>query len=234
MFIRFGRCNTIVTLSGVISDSIGATMPIQVAIVEDDEEIRASLSERIKDSAGLKLVCCCADAETALAELPLCNPNVVLMDINLPKMDGIECVRRLKAQLPDAQFVMLTVYEDNNRLFQSLTAGASGYLLKRTTPAKLLAAIREAQSGGSPMTPQIARRVVQYFRRLPQNGGELEKLTPRETDVLDQLAKGYRYKEIVENLGISQGTLNGYIRSVYEKLHVQSRTEAVVKYLKRF
>jgi DNA-binding NarL/FixJ family response regulator len=209
-------------------------MPIQVAIVEDDDEIRASLSARISGSSSLELVSCCADAETALAELPRSKPEVVLMDINLPKMDGVECVRRLKSQLPDTQFVMLTVYEDNNRLFQSLTAGASGYLLKRTPPAKLLAAIREAQAGGSPMTPQIARRVVQHFRRLPTPCSDLENLTPRENDVVDQLAKGFRYKEIVENLGISQGTLNGYIRSVYQKLHVQSRTEAVVKYLKRF
>ena len=209
-------------------------MPIQVAIVEDDEEIRASLRDRISGASSLELVCCCADAETALTELPRSKPDVVLMDINLPRMDGVECVRRLKSQLPETQFVMLTVYEDNNRLFQSLTAGASGYLLKRTSPAKLLAAIREAQAGGSPMTPQIARRVVQHFRRLPEPSSDLEKLTPRENDVLDQLAKGFRYKEIVENLGISQGTLNGYIRSVYEKLHVQSRTEAVVKYLKRF
>lgn len=221
-------------MTAVISESTEATMPIHVAIVEDDDEIRASLSDRIAGNPSMELVGCCSDAESAITELPRCKPDVVLMDINLPKMDGVECVRRLKPQLPEAQFVMLTVYEDNNRLFQSLTAGASGYLLKRTSPARLLSAIREAQSGGSPMTPQIARRVVQYFRGLPAGGGELKKLTPRENDVLDQLAKGFRYKEIVENLGISQGTLNGYIRSIYEKLHVQSRTEAVVKYLKRF
>jgi DNA-binding NarL/FixJ family response regulator len=209
-------------------------MPIRVAIVEDDEEIRASLSDRIAGTSSLELVCCCPDAESALVELPRRKPEVVLMDINLPKMDGVECVRRLKAQMPEAQFVMLTVYEDNNRLFQSLTAGASGYLLKRTSPVKLVAAIREAQAGGSPMTPQIARRVVQYFRQLPEPASDLKKLTPRENDVLAQLAKGFRYKEIVENLGITQGTLNGYIRSIYEKLHVQSRTEAVVKYLGRF
>jgi DNA-binding NarL/FixJ family response regulator len=207
---------------------------IQVAIVEDDEEIRASLSRRIAGTSSLKFLCACADAETALAELPRCKPDVVLMDINLPNMDGVECVRRLKAQMPETQFVMLTVYEDNNRLFQSLTAGASGYLLKRTTPVKLVSAIREAHAGGSPMTPQIARRVVQYFRQAPQPATEkFPKLTPRENDVLDQLSKGFRYKEIVVNLGISQGTLNGYIRSIYEKLHVQSRTEAVVKYLRR-
>ena len=155
------------------------------------------------------------------------------MDINLPGMDGIECVRQLKPKMPDVQFVMLTVYEDNNRLFKSLVAGASGYLLKRTPPAKLLAAIREAHAGGSPMTPQIARRVVQHFQQAPEPSSELQRLTPREQEVLDQLAKGFRYKEIVDNLGISPGTLHSYIRSIYDKLHVHSRTEAVVKYLTR-
>jgi len=228
-----GQCHTLVTLAAVIGETIEVTMPIQVAIVEDDEEIRASLSQRIAGSSSLHLLRSCADAETALDQLPQCKPNVVLMDINLPNMDGVECVRRLKGRMPDTQFIMLTVYEDNNRLFQSLTAGTSGYLLKRTLPAKLLSAIREAHAGGSPMTPQIARRVVQRFRRLPEATSELEKLTPRENDVLEQIAQGFRYKEIVDNLGISQGTLNGYIRTIYEKLHVQSRTEAVVKYLKR-
>jgi DNA-binding NarL/FixJ family response regulator len=154
------------------------------------------------------------------------------MDINLPGVDGIECVRRLKAKMPDVQFVMLTVYEDSNRLFKSLVAGASGYLLKRTPPARLLAAIREAYAGGSPMTPQIARRVVQHFQQAPEPS-KLQKLTPREQEVLDQLAKGFRYKEIVDNLHISSGTLNSYISSIYDKLHVHSRTEAVVKYLTR-
>ncbi len=206
---------------------------IRVAIVEDDVEIRASLTERIRDTPSLELLCSCADAEAALEQLPACQPDVVLMDINLPGMNGVECVRALKPRMPDTQFIMLTVYEDNNRLFQSLTAGASGYLLKRTPPAKLLAAIREAHAGGSPMTPQIARRVVQHFRQVPEQASELEKLSPRENEVLDQLAKGFRYKEIVTNLGMSQGTLHGHIRSVYEKLHVHSRTEAVVKFLKK-
>jgi DNA-binding NarL/FixJ family response regulator len=209
------------------------TVLIQVAIVEDDEEIRASLTHRIDGNASFKLLCSCADAESAVAKLPLCKPDVVLMDINLPNMNGVECVRILKAAIPDTQFIMLTVYEDNNRLFQSLTAGASGYLLKRTSSAKLLSAIREAHAGGSPMTPQIARRVVQHFRRMPNPLSDCEKLSPRESEVLDQLAKGFRYKEIVDNLGISHGTLHGYISNVYEKLHVHSRTEAVVKYLKQ-
>lgn len=207
--------------------------PIQVAIVEDDEEIRANLTHRIRENADFALLGSYGSAETALAELPMRRPDVVLMDINLPGMDGVECVRQLKAKMPAAQFIMLTVYEDNNRLFKSLMAGASGYLLKRTAPAKLMTAIKEAHEGGSPMTPQIARRVVQHFQQLPQPASELQKLTPRETDVLNQLAKGYRYKEIVDNLGISSGTLHSYIRNIYEKLHVHSRTEAVVKFLNR-
>ncbi|HWD92496.1 MAG TPA: response regulator transcription factor [Verrucomicrobiae bacterium] len=214
-------------------DGLDQTVPINVAIVEDDEEIRANLTHRINGNAAFKLLQTFADGEAAVAELPKCKPDVVLMDINLPRMDGVECVRTLKPNMPDTQFIMLTVYEDNNRLFKSLTAGASGYLLKRTSPAKLAQAIREAFVGGSPMTPQIARRVVQYFRQIREHTAEFEKLAPREMEVLDQLSKGFRYKEIVDNLGISHGTLHSYIRNIYEKLHVHSRTEAVVKYLNR-
>ena len=209
------------------------TMPIRVAIVEDDEEIRANLSHRIGETTSFSLSGTFPDAESALEELPEVKPDIVLMDINLPGMDGVECVRKLKPKIPRAQFIMLTVYEDNNRLFKSLVAGASGYLLKRTSPAKLTAAIKEAYSGGSPMTPQIARRVVQHFQQAPQPTSDFGKLTPRENDVLEQLAKGFRYKEIEDNLSISAGTLHSYIRNVYEKLHVHSRTEAVVKYLNR-
>ncbi len=208
-------------------------MPIQVAIIEDDEEIRANLGHRISDNSSFLLLRTYGDAESALENLPAYKPDVVLMDINLPGVDGIECVRRLKPKMPDTQFLMLTVYEDSNRLFKSLVAGASGYLLKRTPPARLLAAIREAYAGGSPMTPQIARRVVQHFQQAPEPPSELQKLTPREREVLGQLAKGFRYKEIVDNLRISSGTLHSYIRSIYDKLHVHSRTEAVVKYLHR-
>ncbi len=208
-------------------------MPIQVAIVEDDEEIRANLSHRMEETASIRLLRSYSDAESAVADLPEHKPDVVLMDINLPGMDGVECVRQLKSKMPDVQFLMLTVYEDNNRLFKSLIAGASGYLLKRTSPAKLIAAIREAHKGGSPMTPQIARRVVQHFQQASEPSSELKKLAPREKEVLIQLSKGFRYKEIVDNLGISPGTLHSYIRNIYEKLHVHSRTEAVVKYLNR-
>lgn len=208
-------------------------MPINVAIVEDDEEIRANLAYRIKTNRSFRLLSSYANAESALAELPDLKPNVVLMDINLPGMDGVECVRQLKIKMPAVQFIMLTVYEDSNRLFKSLRAGASGYMLKRTPPSRLAAAIREAFEGGSPMTPQIARRVVQHFQSYTEPDGQFQHLTPRENDVLDQLAKGFRYKEIEDNLKISAGTLHSYIRNVYEKLHVHSRTEAVVKFLNR-
>jgi DNA-binding NarL/FixJ family response regulator len=220
------------TIPGVLSSPETDAMPIHVAIVEDDDEIRANLSHRIGNSPSFRLVQSYSNAEAALAELPERQPDVVLMDINLPGMDGVECVRRLKSKIPESQFLMLTVYEDNNRLFKSLIAGASGYLLKRTSHTKLLAAIREAHAGGSPMTPQIARRVVQHFQAAPESS-EVQKLTPREKEVLSQLSKGFRYKEIIDNLGISAGTLHSYIRNIYEKLHVHSRTEAVVKFLKQ-
>ena len=205
--------------------------PIQVALVEDDPEIRANLAHRVGRSAGFRLLRSYSDAESALADLPRHPPDVVLMDINLPGIDGVECVRQLKAKMPAVQFIMLTIYEDGNRLFKSLMAGASGYLLKRTPPDKLLVAIQEAHEGGAPMTPEVARRVVQHFQQIPQPSSDLQRLTPRETDVLEQLAKGFLYKEIEDNLGIGTGTLRGYIANVYEKLHVHSRTEAVVKFL---
>ena len=205
--------------------------PIEVALVEDREDIRAQLAHTIGRSPSLHLMRAYADGESALADLPSRKPEVVLMDINLPGLDGIECVRQLKAKMPEAQFVMLTVYEDGSRLFQSLMAGASGYLLKRTAPEKLLSAIQEVHEGGVPMTPEMARRVIRHFQDTPQPAPELQWLTPREREVLQQLAKGYRYKEIENNLRISTGTLRTYVASIYRKLHVHSRTEAVVKYL---
>jgi DNA-binding NarL/FixJ family response regulator len=206
---------------------------IQVALIEDDDEIRANLVHLIGRNPAFRLVRGYPDAESALEDLPPRRPDVVLVDINLPRANGIECVRQLKTMMPAVQFIMLTVYEDGNRLFKSLMAGASGYLLKRTPPDKLVAAIKEVHEGGVPLAPEMARRVVQHFRETPPPALEVQKLTPRETDVLDQLAKGFRYKEIEENLRISTGTLRSYIANVYEKLHVHSRTEAVVKYLSR-
>ncbi|PWU14744.1 MAG: DNA-binding response regulator [Verrucomicrobia bacterium] len=207
-------------------------MPIKVAIVDDDEGIRTSLAALIRRASALKLIGDYADAESALKEIPRRAPDVVLMDINLPGMNGVECVRHLKTSLPAVQVLMLTVYEDSESLFNSLKAGASGYLLKRTASARLLEAIRDVHEGGSPMTPQLARRVVQFFSRPNQTGSPVSNLTPGEREFLDQLAKGYAYKEIADRMAISIDTVRSYVRTVYEKLHVHSRTEAVVKYLR--
>ena len=207
-------------------------MPIKVAIVDDDDGIRTSLATLIRRAPALRLVGDYADAEAALKEIPHRTPDVVLMDINLPGLNGVECVRQLKISLPAVQFLMLTVYEDSDSLFNSLKAGASGYLLKRTASARLLDAIRDVYGGGSPMTPQLARRVVQYFSKPPGGESSMARLTPGEKDFLDQLAKGYAYKEIADRMTISIDTVRSYVRTVYEKLHVHSRTEAVVKYLR--
>jgi DNA-binding NarL/FixJ family response regulator len=207
--------------------------PIRVAVVEDDEGIRSSLADILGRSGDCRLVGSCPNAEEALTKLPALAPEVVLMDINLPGMDGIECLRRLKDRMAETQFIMVTVYGDNERLFRSLMAGASGYLLKRAPFARLVEAIREAHTGGSPMTPQIARRVVQYFRTVPQPAAELETLTPREKEILEALSEGLLYKEIVERLGISMDTVRTYIRRIYDKLHVHSRTAAVMKFVHR-
>ncbi len=207
-------------------------MPIKVAIVEDDEGIRTSLAALVRRAPALRCTGDYPDAETALKEIPRNPPDVVLMDINLPGINGVECVRQLKLSVPAVQFLMLTVYEDSDSLFKSLKAGASGYLLKRTASARLLEAIHDVHAGGSPMTPQLARRVVQFFAKAPEGDSEVARLTPGEKDFLDQLANGYAYKEIADRMKISIDTVRSYVRTVYEKLHVHSRTEAVVKYLR--
>ncbi|MDB6068022.1 MAG: Two component transcriptional regulator, LuxR family [Pedosphaera sp.] len=207
-------------------------MPIRVAIVDDDEGIRTSLAALIRRSPALRLAGDYPDAETALKEIPRRPPDVVLMDINLPGINGVECARQLKTAIPSIQFLMLTVYEDSDSLFNSFKAGASGYLLKRTASARLLEAIRDVHAGGSPMTPQLARRVVQYFSKPVEDNSSVSRLTPGEREFLDQLANGYAYKEIADRMKISIDTVRSYVRTVYEKLHVHSRTEAVVKYLR--
>lgn len=207
--------------------------PIHVAIVEDDDDIRNNLIRMINRDPAFHLVASYGAAEAALANLPQRNTDVVLMDINLPGVDGIAAVRQLKAKMPTVQFIMLTVYEDGSRLFKSLMAGASGYLLKRTPPSTLLASIAQVHDGGVPLTAEMARRLIKHFEEMPRPASDVEQLTPREHDVLDQLVKGYRYKEIEANLQISAGTLRGHIANVYQKLHVHSRTEAVVKYINR-
>ncbi len=207
-------------------------MQIKVAIVDDDEGIRSGLSALIKRAAGLKLVGEFANGESAVKEIPKLLPDVVLMDINLPGMKGYDCVRQLKTAHPAVQFLMLTVYEDSDSLFNSLRAGASGYLLKRTASARLLEAIQDVFDGGAPMSPQLARRVVQFFSKPSAERSSLARLTPAEREFLDQLANGYAYKEIADRMKISIDTVRSYVRTVYEKLHVHSRTEAVVKYLR--
>jgi DNA-binding NarL/FixJ family response regulator len=206
-------------------------MPITLSIVEDDEHARRILAGAIGRAPGFRCVSQFSDAESALAALPREAPNVVLMDIHLPGMSGVDCVRQLKALLPDTQFVMLTVYEDADHIFNALAAGASGYLLKQTPRAELLEAIEEVHRGGSPMTSNIARKVVQSFQKPRSAPGETENLSPREQEVLDHLARGFLYKEIADALNLSVPTVSTYIRRIYEKLHVRSRGQAVAKYL---
>jgi DNA-binding NarL/FixJ family response regulator len=205
---------------------------ISVAIVEDDVPAREIIAGWIRDADGFRLAGEYDDAETAVADLPQKKPDVVLFDINLPGMNGIECVRRLKPKLPETQFLMVTVYEDANHIFDALAVGASGYLLKQTRRDELLAALKDVHAGGSPMSSQIARKVVQSFRRLEtqSTAGEAAELSQREHEVLELLARGYLYKEIAEQLKISVLTVNTYIRRIYEKLHVRSRAQAVAKY----
>jgi DNA-binding NarL/FixJ family response regulator len=204
---------------------------IGVAIVEDDVPAREIIAGWIRGADGFHCAGEFDDAETALARLPQEKPSVVLFDINLPGMNGIECVRRLKPRLPDTQFLMVTVYEDANHIFNALSAGASGYLLKQMRRNELLDALKDVHAGGSPMSSQIARKVVQSFRRTDTGSeGEMVELSPREREVLELLARGYLYKEIAEMLKISVLTVNTYIRRIYEKLHVRSRAQAVAKY----
>jgi DNA-binding NarL/FixJ family response regulator len=206
---------------------------IKVSIVEDDNRIRESLAVLIDGGENIRCISTHATAEEAVAQIPLKKPDVVLMDINLPKMSGIECVRKLKTLLPKLQILMLTMYEDDDLVFQSLTAGASGYLVKRTSPAELLQAIEEVHSGASPMSGKIARTVVEYFQKLQNSLPQDENLSKREQEILDLLVKGYRYKEIADALSISFETVRSHLKNIYDKMHVHSRTEAVVKYLRR-
>ncbi|HUC84413.1 MAG TPA: response regulator transcription factor [Candidatus Acidoferrales bacterium] len=206
---------------------------ISVSIVDDEAKLRQSIATFVNGSPGFKCVSSYGSAEAALKGLPADRPDVVLMDINMGGLSGIDCVERLKETAPNLQVLMLTVYEDTDKIFRALAAGANGYLLKRSSPTKLLAAIREVHAGGSPMTSSIARKVVASFQKNadPKQPGH-EQLSPREQAVLDGLAKGWTYKQLASELDISIDTIRTYIRRIYEKLHVQSRTEAVAKYLR--
>lgn len=213
------------------SSRIQHRMSITVAIVEDDAGIREALIRILGRSRDFRCVGCYSTAEEALTALPEAKPDVVLMDINLPGISGVDCVRRLRAQGIECHIVMLTVYEDSEQIFESLAAGATGYLLKRTPPAELLEAIRDVHSGGAPMSSQIARKVVQSFRNVAPANPSAE-LSPREQEILGWLAQGFLIKEIAERLGIGFDTVRTHIRRIYEKLQVHSRAQAVAKYLR--
>lgn len=221
--------------SATLATAMTATpsQTIQVALVEDDPGIRGTLEILLNGAPGFQCVATFASAETALARLPQLSPDVVLMDIQLPQMSGVDCVRKLKERHPQMQVLMLTVFEDDELVFDSLAAGATGYLLKRTAPSEILDAISEVHRGGSPMSSYIARRVVQSFQKpRPPQATDLP-LSAREREILGQLAQGFRYKEIAAELSISIDTVRTHLRRIYEKLHVHSRTEAVVKFLGR-
>jgi DNA-binding NarL/FixJ family response regulator len=205
---------------------------ITVSIVDDESQLRQSIETFINGSPGFRCLSTYGSAEAAMQGLANERPDVVLMDILMAGMNGIECVERLKELQPKIQIVMLTVYEDTEQIFRALAAGASGYLLKRLNPDKLLEAIREVQEGGSPMSHSIARKVVASFQKNERTGGEqASRLSPREETVLECLAKGLAYKQIADQLGISITTIRSYLRRIYEKLHVQTRSEAVARYL---
>ena len=206
---------------------------IRVSIVEDDRLTRESLAELLALAKGIEVLATYADAESAIQSVPANAPDVLLVDINLPGKSGIECVTALKAVLPAMQVLMLTTYDNSDAIFDSLRAGAGGYLLKRTRGPALIAGIQDVHAGGSPMSASIARKVVTYFQTpRPSSNPELATLSAREQEIIKHLADGLHYKEIADQLGISTSTVRAHLHTIYGKLHVQSRTEAVVKYLK--
>ncbi|MFM8495480.1 MAG: response regulator [Planctomycetia bacterium] len=208
---------------------------ITVAIVEDETAVRSSLRQILRTASDVRCVAEYPSAEDAIRSWPQLPPKVAILDINLPGISGVECVRRLTETSPRTQFMMLTVYDHNDAIFDSLAAGAHGYLVKPVRASELLAAVRDVHSGGAPMTSNIARRVVQAFKRpvtgVPRNG--METLSEREAEVLDLLAQGYLYKEIAVRMGVSYHTIHSHVRHIYEKLHVRSRAQAVAMYHRR-
>lgn len=213
------------------------TSPILVSIVDDEPGLRESIIGYLKKAGTFQIVSHYSRAEDALTRLPIDKPSVVLMDIKMEGMDGIECVRRLKALMPEVQVIMLTVFEDTDLIFDAIKAGASGYLLKRLPPAKLVEAIREVVEGGSPMSAPIARKLTQLLQsgelRRQKNLTDMMDLSTREREVLDQLAAGNAYKQVADHLGVSIHTVRSYVRRIYEKLHVHTRAEAIAKYMIR-
>ena len=204
-------------------------MKISLALVEDLSEVREGLEQFISLSAEFRMIGSFANAEEALHELPHLAPDIVIMDINLPGMSGIECIRRVKARIPKTQFMMFTVYENDERVFDALKAGASGYLLKNTGLPQLIDALRDLYQGGSPMSANIARKLVTLFRDEHAEAQSSTQLTKRENEILHLLSKGLLYKEISDQLNISTGTVRQHIHNIYEKLHVQNRKEAINK-----
>ncbi len=206
---------------------------ISVCVVEDLEDIRLSVKQLLDESKEFLCVGAFENAEEAVDKLLETKPDIGLMDINLPGMSGIECIRRVKSKCPETQFMMFTIYEDSNSVYEALAAGANGYLLKKTPKNKILDALKELYEGGSPMNMQIARKVVAAFQKSSQGSNDINILSNREKEVLQLLSKGYLYKEIGERLNISTGTVRQHIHKIYEKLHVQNRTEAVNKFYGR-
>jgi DNA-binding NarL/FixJ family response regulator len=202
----------------------------RIAIVEDNRLIRESLMDFVHTDPDLKCVCACSTGEEALKELPQHAPEIVLMDIQLPNMSGIECTARLRQLLPEVEIIMVTVYEDTDRIFKALRAGAQGYLLKRCSPEQLVTAIREVREGGAPMSRVIASKVIASFQEPVTSAAEVEDLSPREREILELLAGGKSNKEIASHLSLMEGTVRWHLSRVYDKLHVRSRTEAVLKY----
>jgi len=208
--------------------------PVTISIVEDLDEVREALQRMINQSATFAFVEGFSNAEQAEIKIPVHPPDIVIMDINLPGISGIECISRIKEKCPATQFMMFTIYEDDEKVFEALKAGAHGYLLKKTSREKLLEALEELHNGGSPMSTNIARKVIETFEKRNQPTEGLSGLTPKERLVLDLLAKGFLYKEIANQLHLTRHTIKQHIHHIYEKLHVQNRTEAINKAFPRF
>jgi DNA-binding NarL/FixJ family response regulator len=202
----------------------------KIAIVEDNKVIRESLMDFAQSDPEFRCVCACATAEEALKVIPKHEPEIVRMDIQLPNMSGIDCLAQLKRSLPSVHIIMVTVYEDTERIFKALRMGACGYLLKRCTPEELIAAIREVRHGGAPMSREIARKVIASFQEPVKAAAEVEDLSPRELEILELLAGGFPNKAIADRLSLTDGTVRWHLRHVYHKLHVRSRTEAALKF----
>ena len=230
---RTGERTQAAEAKGTAPRKSGVEGVISVAVVEDHEWVRNSLAVQIDNCRLLHCVSRHRTGEEALRHLPTLQPDVVLMDINLPGINGIECVRRLKEALPSVNILMLTVYEETEKIFDSLKAGASGYLLKQTSAKELIEAITDVHAGSSPMTGVIARKVVRFFEQMGHSPPELETLSPRESEILNLLGEGAAYKEIADTLSLSISTVRMHICGIYRKLHVHSRGEVVAKYLRR-